>query len=391
MDLNSALGVAGKYAASRPDNGLNCAVLGDGHIVAQNVESGVRIPCEAATVSAAVDCATLAKMVKALNEPTLSRKGDRLVVEGSGGRYTLQVLEEEAVAAPPPIPTEGWVKVTGAEMSAIAAIAAGAAPRDAAAYALSGIRFHHEWTAAASATTVAVAWKGGVLPEPFTMPADTLAGLRGDCEFSLDNHRVFVREASSGQIRWCTGIGLEWPDSAVENVLVAQRNDAARVRVDVAGKVLAGMFDRASVVADNPLVAFRITVSGRRIACQGSSGATATGIGEFVGDVEVEGKPDGEADVATLAEGVLFGISPAAMSLAAGVIAKAGGDILALSVNGPLQGVIVWGGGEVQVEVLTMPLRLDEGGVEEAAPAAKKPKKRKKATKRKPPPPPPGG
>jgi hypothetical protein len=271
----------------------------------------------------------------------------KVVVESGGTRYGLQSLK---LAEAPPSPDEPdvWVTVPPNVVRALVAVTT-IAGKDESKFALSGVRLHPSWFAAANGTGFAVAWHAGLVPTPATVPAGVFDGLEGECEVALVGTRFWIRETKSGQVRWTATVEGDWPDSVIVETLATNRGEPGRVSFVIDAGQVRDLASKADVVADGLGRVFSM-VAGKTELVFEKKGKGSAGDAEFRGTVAIDGP---KADVTV-------GMEPGPIGRSCAVVAavSAPGDVRhQMSVVGPMSPVIVWGGDPV-VETLCMPFSV---------------------------------
>jgi len=106
---------------------------------------------------------------------------------------------------------------------------------------------------------------------------------------------------------------------------------------------------QAGVVADDRAEGFRLSLGEKRVVVEGAQGAA-----EFRGHVPIQ-------DYRSGAREEWLGVRPGRLGAVAGAVEAVGGDAY-MSVSGPIQPLMLWGGEEVVVEALLMPVQLPSRG-----------------------------
>lgn len=357
VSLRDALDLVSRYTNDKKhDSGYHVVILRGGQAAATNGEVGCIVPCEAADVGLAVDCGALLKMVKAIGSPEIEKaKGRRLVVSGGGSEFKISAIPKKAEPTLADIPGDLlWKTLTGEQVKAIVGlIGMTGKERGESNYALSGIRFTPDWIAAASSSSLSVAWISGTVDTPFTSPSEILKDLSGEVSIAIQQNRIFVREESTGQIRWGLGIQAEWPDQTVGGVLGAARDAKARrsMKVDIGDIVVVSK--QADVVSGGTLSSFRMTLKTGELVIEGKNRMGEAGMSNFAGSVDVDtGKKK-------IKSPMCVGFQPSILCSGADAVKASDGDEYYMSLAGELDPIILWsGGGDVITEVLVMPKRL---------------------------------
>ena len=355
--LRESLDIVSRYTNDKKsDSGYNVVILRDGKAVATNGEIGCIVPCDAANVGLAVDCAALLKMVRAIGTAEIeTAKGRRLIISGGGSKFTISAIPKKSEPPMAAIPGDlMWKKLEASAVRAIIGlIGMTGKERGESNYALSGIRFTADWVAAASSSSLAVAWIAGLVSDSFTAPSEILKDLSGEVSIAIQDRRIFVREEASGQIRWGLGISAEWPDQTVGGVLGSAREAKGRRSCKVDIDDLSVVAKQADVVSGGTLSSFRMTLRTAKVVIEGKNRMGESGTSDFSGSVDVEtGKRKIKSDMHV-------GFMPAMLCSGADAVKASGGDEYYLSVSGELDPIILWsGGGDVITEVLSMPQRL---------------------------------
>lgn len=351
VSLKDALAIAGRYTEPKDTaRGLNTVVLRDGFVRATNLTSGCEVPCPAVEgLDVAVDCAALRKMIAAIGEGVALSvvKGRKLRVKGPGVKYDLQAIPAANEPTFPTVPEGSWTDVSADQLEALAALASVVDVNSNHTY-FQGLRLTPKWCAATTSAQLAFAWIEGLVGEGFTCPPAVFADIAGDAAITIDDSRLYLKGAQTGQVHWSLGLDAQYPDESIEGALSDARGRDRTVAEIKLGD-LALLCKQAAVVSDSKVNACRMTLAEGKLALTGSQNAA-----DFNGAIELAGEADGEDRPAV-------GIDVTRLEALAGVVHAAGGEGYCIAVSGPLSPVLLWNHGDsaVIIETLCMPMRLE--------------------------------
>lgn len=352
LTLKDALAIASRYAGSKlSGQNMNVVVLRDGMVRATDGISGCEIPCPAVEgLDLAVDAAALRKMVAAIGDDATLKvaKGRKLTVSGPGVRYSLQAIPEGAEPPFPAVPVDGWRAVSRLQVAALGALA-GVIDLKAAKPQFQGLRLTPTWAAAASDTMVVFLWAAaGLVDEPFLIPPSLFLDAASDGELATDEGRMYLR-TSDGQVRWALGLALDYPDETIEQVVVMNREMAEREMAQVKIADVALLAKQATAVSDDRALGLRMSLTpsddGATLRLTGRRDAV-----DFDGAIAADGEVRKEVYVGTRAH---------ALAQLCAVVDAAGGDAHYLSIGSPVNPVMIRNDGELVVEGLLLPVRVE--------------------------------
>lgn len=340
MKLKQALTIAAGHVAT--EGAMACVSLEPGWVRATNGDTGVACPVEGLAVTIAVDCAALRKIVDAIGvEPELSEAGGKLRIKGGGARYT---LGSPNTAPQMPQAPKKWTELTGMQMAALCAIA-DAVDRKQPNPALCAVRLTPEWVAAAAHDAAIAAWMKGLVDQPVSALPEVFQGLGGPGGIHVQRRKLWVKD-STGQIRWSQTVVHDWPDKSVQAMISNARSGAARVAKGIDLSELVTLCRRADAVAETRVAPALLTLGAKVELTAG--GETKRGERSFKGSIGCDGAAGSHATV---------GVSPHRLMRLGRTVGAVEGDKY-ISVGTKFDPILLWGGAEVIMEALVMPLRI---------------------------------
>ena len=337
LSLKDALTTAIQYTKAKPQEGQHYEIvlLRDGLIRATNGLAGCEIPCEAVKgLTVAVNASKMLSMVKAVGDAVKLKaaKGRAIEIIGPGVKFKLKAIPKDAEPTFPGIPKAGWKKVTGEQVTVIDALGSVVDPKAA------NVGFQD---------ALAFAWIEGLVKESVSIEPNVFSGLTDDCDMCVtggNSSRTFVRSRETNEVRWSINLVAEWPDAHCMQLLGNVREAPHRqAKLDIGElKLLA---QQACVVGVDRAEAFRLTVDADTLALQGAQGAMG-----FRGSVDVREVAGAEQEA--------MGVRPDRLVTFCGAIKSAASEAT-LAAAGAFTALRIWGGEDVVIEALVMPVRLD--------------------------------
>ena len=318
---------------------------------AWNGTAGCMAPCdEVEGITAVVSGSKFKQAVAALGvNAQIAKPKKSLLIFDDHTRFS---LASKTKKDGPPIPNTltglEWVQVADHVTAAATALSKLVHHDDGTPFDLDVVRATTEWTAASNGKHLAIVWAPIVQVGAY-IPGRALIDLKGGLEIATTDRLVYLR-ANDGVLRWSRVMQSNWPDSVV-NDMGPLRTDARRIAVGLDAVELEKLAANAVASMDTNAEVFTLCLDPRASELS-FRGKPARSGGSFASTIDVEW-PENQPK-----EARWVGANPRDLKKLASVVKAGGGTKRWLSVGSKIDGVVLWGGDDVTIEILLMPQHL---------------------------------